>query len=185
MASDSGTTALESPSSSSPDAAGRHRVSGAIGYAATNVHSSIESDFSYNAHAGSVRAAYAYRAVNGLEVGADVSYWISDDSSINTLIPCVTVRPYLPLGRSVELGLTFRAGLIIWSQSSYGGTGAWTGSGMSAGPDVRIWLDRTIGVELAADGTVASGKGPARLNVVSDNASFIAAGLFASAVVRL
>jgi hypothetical protein len=141
----------------------------------------VEGDHRVALHAGSFRLGYAYRLINGF--GADASYWTSEGSGIDAIIPSVQLRPFLPVGR-VALGLTARAGLLIWPQSG-GGTGAWTGLALSGGPDARVWLTHELGVQVAGDVTFANGTGPSQPNLVSETAWFGALGAFAGVVYRL
>ena len=163
---------------------GPHRISAAIGYASADGNKDIEGDHRVAEHAGSFRAAYTYRLVKGFEFGGNLSYWTSEGSGINAFLPSAHIRPFIPIADVVEIGLTARAGVCIWPQSGQG-TGAWVGPALSAGPDVRVWLTRDLGLEIAGDVTIAGGTGPEQPNLVSRTAGFMAAGVFAGALYRL
>jgi hypothetical protein len=162
-----------------------HRIPFSIGYAAADGNSDIEGDHRVAESLGSLRAGYAYRLLSFFEAGADLSYWTTmSRSSIQAAIPSAVIRPFLPFGSRVEVGVTGRAGVLLWPQTGVG-TGAWIGPAFSGGPDVRVWIDDSVGLLVSGDATIASGTGPGVPNAVNERAWFAAAGVFAGAVARL
>lgn len=159
----------------------RHRIQFSLGYAAADGNTDVESDHR-NVHGlAGLRVGYAYRLLSFFEAGADLSYWTSD---VQAAVPSAVIRPFVPIGDRVEVGLTGRVGVLIWPQTGEG-TGVWVGPALSAGPDVRVWIDDAFGLLVAGDVTTAHGKGPGILNMVNERAWFMAAGGFVGAVVRL
>lgn len=162
----------------------RHRVSFSLGYAAVDGNKDIEGDHRIARNAGNLRAGYAYRPLAWFEAGADLAYWTTATSSaIQAAIPSLVIRPFVPIGEHVEIGLSGRVGAVLWPQTD-AGTGVWIGPAFSAGPDVRVWITDVVGLTLGGDVTAAHGTGPGIMNAVSERAWFFAGGAFFGAAAR-
>jgi hypothetical protein len=99
------------------------------------------------------RLGYGFQIFRRLELGAELGYWQSTTQgrALRVLLPGVVLRPYLPFGKddSGEVALHLHASL---SSVSIGDVpGSWVGLGLSAGPDVRFWVDQTLGVQIGAE----------------------------------
>lgn len=162
----------------------RHHMSFSLGYAAVDGNKDVEGDHRIARNAGSLRAGYMYRPLVWFEAGADLSYWTTATSSaIQAAITSLVIRPFIPIGDHVEIGLSGRVGVLVWPQTE-AGTGAWIGPAFSVGPDVHVWISDVIGVSLAGDVTAANGTGPGIPNAVNERAGFYAGGAFFGAVAR-
>src|SRR5258706_13758702 len=92
-----------------------HRIGGAldagIGYGSISRVGSESERFKGEGVYG-VHASYGYQIADGLEVGAGLTYWKATE--LNGLATTLRLRPYVPIGDQVELGLTLSGGLFLW-----------------------------------------------------------------------
>jgi len=169
-----------------PVAPGPHRLIAATGLA-DSVQAGDEGDNDARGLAVFSRLGYAYRLLRWLEVGGEFDTWFAT-SSIDALIPSVCVRPFVPIGNSVEVGLSATLGLSIWPQTY--STRAFIGPGYSLAVDGRVWLAPAVGVSLSAEGAAVSGKDSGYQylpppNVGRPTDSFLAGGFSLGLVARL
>lgn len=106
---------------------------------------------------GGLRGSYAYRAVRHLEVGGLLDVLPASHYTVGSiLVPAGSVRGYVPFGArdSIELGFRLELGLFALTSSRH----TWVGPNFAGGPDVRVWLNRVVAVELMAEGVFAEGQ---------------------------
>jgi hypothetical protein len=149
-----------------------HRVGGAIGDGPGAVHIGhyASEQLRLSGNAFSLHATYGYQLVEGLEVGASLNYWNS--SELNGFVTALRMRPYVPLGDRVEIGLPMSAGLLMWPHAE-GSEELWLGPSFSMGIDCTIWVSRAFGLELFFQGATGNVSG-ASLQAASTG--FLAAG---------
>jgi len=145
--------------------ASRNRLSGTIGTGGVAPLMGVDGHFGGG---GGVlgRLGYGFQIFRGLELGAEIGYWESttDGSALHVLLPGVVLRPYIPFGKndSGEVALHLHASLSSVSIADV--PGAWFGFGYSAGPDVRFWVDQTLGVHIGAEVFSMTGHNSAELH---------------------
>jgi hypothetical protein len=139
----------------------RHRLGAAIGVA------SAKGEMTLGEHAGGeigflVRPGYAFRAVRGLELGADFGYLVSstEGRALQVMLPSVLLRPYMPVGPYDygEIGLSVR--MIGAAAFVAGAPGPWTGLGLSVGPSVRMWQSRHLAFQFGGEFMFVTGRNP-------------------------
>jgi hypothetical protein len=162
-----GSVRAEEPVSSSP-----HRIGGALG--AGTAFESIARDGSEELRfkgiaIASAQASYGYKVVDGLELGAGVGYW--NASELNGFALRGKLRPYLPLGARVEIGLPVSAGLLVWPHAEVNEE-LWVGWSGSVNLDCRIWIDRRYALELYGGGDGGHVTGPS----IHGGAGFVSLG---------
>jgi len=107
----------------------------------------------------SLRATYGYQVFQGLEVGVALSYWNGPDG-LSAVVTALRLRPYVPVSKSVEIGLSLDGGMLIWPQA-LPSEELTKGPFFSLGIDGTFWVSRSLGLECFVQIAGANGSGPA------------------------
>jgi hypothetical protein len=159
----------------------RHRISGAIAFAAVNTFFS-QLDQPGTKQEFPFRGAYAYRVLTGLELGGGVGYW--GGPYTRGFMTTFRVRPYLSLSDDVELGAHGAIGMFLRPSAADTPAG-WLGEAWSMGPDLTVWLTRGVGMEGAIDANEGCVRGSPSNFGVTVRDCFVAVGLELGVVGRL
>jgi hypothetical protein len=150
-----GTARAEATQSGNTVAEGPHRISGELGVFILGKSS--------DSPGPAFGAGYAYRALQGLEVGVGVRYLSIPGPTYyggHMWLGAASLRGYLTLDSDdrLELGLTARAGLLALATKS----GVCCGE-VALAPDLRVWIARSTALALAPElaiGTTGNHNGP-------------------------
>lgn len=158
----------------------RHRIGMATGYGpGMVVISGVTSDQSRDSgNLFSLLAAYGYQVIPGLEVGVGLSYWDGPDA-LSAVAAALRLRPYLPVSKSVEIGLSLGGGVLIWPHA-LPREELTKGPFFSLGIDGTFWVSRSFGMECFVQIAGANGRGPAY-----SSAGFYSAGAGFGLLARL
>jgi hypothetical protein len=110
-----------------------------------------------------IHATYGYQVLEGFELGAGLSYLNGYD--MNALATTLRLRPYVPIGERVELGLTLSGGLLVWPHLEYVNIDRretdefWTGTLFSLGIDCTVWFSREFAFQPFVTGAGGSVNG--------------------------
>jgi hypothetical protein len=101
------------------------------------------------------RFAYLRKLVRGFEVGGSFGYRhdVSPESTVQAVFPTIAIRPYLDneVEGQLEIGLLLQAfAQVTWTPEV---PGIWTGIGYTAGPDIRVWVEKTVAFDLCPEVT--------------------------------
>jgi hypothetical protein len=102
-----------------------------------------------------LRAAYFYRPIDHVDVGASFTFWgVREIGSI--FIPNFAVRPFLTLSSDIdapEIGFNLGVGPSIGTY--YNAT--WLGTSIDIGPDVRIPVAGATSLQISAEAAIVGG----------------------------
>ena len=108
-----------------------------------------------------LRALYLFRPIVHFDLGGGLTYLSINDVG-QSFAPHLSLRPYFTLGSApaMELGINLHGGFML---SSYYDV-AWSGPALALGPDLRVSINRTLGVQVATE-VYALGSDPKGSNV--------------------